>query len=159
MGIEIERKFLVAGPEWRSGVVATRALRQAYMAVTVGAAIRIRIEDDSAAWLTIKSAGAGLARAEFEYAIPVADAEQLLALRIGGVVEKRRHIVPAEGDARWEIDVFSGGLAGLVIAEIELERTDQPIPQPYWLGKEITGDARFSNANLAMNGLPDGVLG
>lgn len=157
MGIEIERKFLVTGPEWKREAVASRDLRQAYMAVTSEAAIRIRIEDESAAWLTIKSAGAGIARAEFEYAIPVADAEQILALRTGGIIEKRRHIVPA-GDARWEIDVFVGGLAGLVIAEIELNRTDQAIPQPHWLGEEITGDARFSNANLAMKGLPEGFL-
>ncbi|WP_088345343.1 MULTISPECIES: CYTH domain-containing protein [Rhodomicrobium] len=158
MGVEIERKFLVATSDWMDAAVSSRELRQAYMAVTPAASIRIRIEGESAAWLTIKSAAAGIERAEFEYAIPVSDAAQLLTLRTGGVVQKRRHIVPAGGDICWEIDVFGGRLEGLVIAEIELETREQTIPHPNWLGEEITGDARFSNANLAMNGLPEGFL-
>lgn len=157
MGIEIERKFLVAGDDWQRQAIRSRNLRQAYMAVTREATIRIRIEDESAAWLTIKSATAQLERAEFEYAIPVPEAEQLLELRTGRVIEKRRHIVPA-GAACWEIDVFSGALAGLVIAEIEIETRHQAIPHPGWLGEEVTGDARFSNANLALKGLPEGFF-
>lgn len=157
MGVEIERKFLVAGEGWQPQAIRSRRLRQAYMAVTREATIRVRIEDESAAWLTIKSATAQIARAEFEYAIPATEAEQLLELRTGRVIEKRRHIVPA-GAAFWEIDVFSGALDGLVIAEIELETKDQAIPCPDWLGEEVTGDARFSNANLALKGLPEGFF-
>ncbi len=153
MAVEIERRFLVEGRDWDSGAEAPSRIRQAYLALTPGAAVRIRIKDDKTAFLTIKSAGAGVERAEFEYAIPVDDAEELMALRTGGIIEKRRHDVFV-GGAHWEVDVFGGELAGLVIAEIELEDKDHCFDRPHWLSKEVTDDVRYSNASLAMKGLP-----
>lgn len=126
MPIEIERKFLIASEAWRTEVANHSGIRQAYLAVTDTAAVRVRIVD-AAAFLTIKSAGPAISREEFEYSIPLGDAEALLALRTGRLIEKRRYIVP-HGTLRWEIDVFSGDLAGLVIAEIELRAKARPSP-------------------------------
>ena len=154
MGVEIERKFLVASDAWRSEVKRHSDIRQAYLSVNETSSVRVRI-DDAAAFLTVKSAGPALRRDEFEYPIPVADAEALLALRTGRLIEKRRHVVP-QGALRWEIDVFSGALAGLVIAEIELPDETTPIARPAWLGAEVTGDGRYANASLATLGLPGG---
>lgn len=150
MGVEIERKFLVASDGWRSEVASHSHIRQAYLAVNDMSTVRVRITDD-AAFLTIKSAGPALRRDEFEYPIPLEDAEALLALRSGRLIEKRRHIVP-QGALRWEIDVFAGDLAGLVIAEIELPDEATAFARPAWLGAEVTGDARYANAGLATNG-------
>jgi adenylate cyclase len=155
MAIEIERRFLVARPDWRQHAVATKRIAQAYLSVTPEAAIRLRIVDGGAAWLTIKSGNAGIARAEFEYPIPAADAEEMMALRTGIVIEKRRHIVDIGGD-RWEVDVFEGELSGLVIAEIELDDAGRDFQRPDWLGREVTDDGRYSNAALATLGLPEG---
>lgn len=154
MGVEIERRFLVASADWRAGAEAPRQFRQAYLAMTARAVIRVRIDGDDAAWLTIKSANAGMARAEFEYPVPVADALKLIDMRSGTLIEKQRFIVPA-GGARWEVDVFRGALAPLVIAEIELDDERQAFEHPAWLGQEITEDGRYANASLALNGLPD----
>lgn len=153
MGVEIERKFLVAGEAWRDEVVKHSDIRQVYLAVNDRNTVRIRIKD-ATAFLTIKSAAPTLSRAEFEYPIPLADAEALLAMRSGRLIEKRRHIVP-HGALRWEIDVFSGELAGLVIAEIELPSEDAAFARPAWLGEEVTGDPRYANASLATRGLDD----
>jgi adenylate cyclase len=149
MATERERKFLVTGGAWRAQVVSERAIRQAYLASTPHAAIRIRISDDSKAVLTIKSAEPGIERSEFEYAVPLVDAEAMIALRTGEVIEKRRHVVPA-GDLTWEIDVFAGAHDGLVMAEIELPTQDTPFESPDWLGEEVTGDRRYYNASMAL---------
>ena len=103
-----------------------------------------------AATLTIKSRPAALRRLELEYAIPVLEAEALMQLREGSVIEKVRHLVP-RGELVWEIDVFQGANAGLVIAEIELEHEDQAFEKPVWLGEEITGVKRYYNASLALS--------
>jgi adenylate cyclase len=158
MGVEIERRFLVAGAEWRENAEAPRHFRQAYLAMTAGAAIRVRIDGDAAAWLTIKSANAGRVRAEFEYAVPVADALTLIDMRTGTLIDKQRFIVPVSG-MRWEVDVFSGALAPLVIAEIELDDESQAFECPAWLGAEVTDDGRYANASLALHGLPDDFVG
>ena len=157
MAIEIERRFLTAGADWRRGAEASRKIRQAYLAVTPAASVRVRIANDAAAALTIKSGKAEIERAEFEYPIPVADAEELMAMRTGAVIEKQRYLLIV-GGLRWEIDVFSGALAGLVIAEIELDDKDQEFERPDWLGEEITDDGRYANASLAVNGLPDASI-
>ena len=115
--------------------------------------MRVRVKDDVEAFLTIKSAGAGSSRLEFEYPIPVHEAKALFGLRIGHIVEKRRHIVVVEGQ-RWEVDVFHGALEGLVLAELELDNADQHIHKPDWLGDDVTDDRRYYNASLALNGLP-----
>jgi adenylate cyclase len=149
MGKEIERKFLVRGKGWREGADAGRSIRQAYL--TRGAAqVRVRILDDSKARLTVKSGKAGLERDEFEYDIPLADAEAMMALRTGEVIAKRRYRLPAGDGLTWEIDVFGEGQNGLVLAEIELPAKDASFARPDWLGNEVTGDPRYSNAALAM---------
>ncbi len=153
MAIEIERRFLIANSRWRESAEAPRQIRQAYLALTGLASVRIRIVETAKAYMTIKSAQAEVERLEFEYPIPVADAEKLMEMRSGNMIEKQRHIVPCE-TMRWEIDVFSGVLAGLVIAEIELPDPDVQLSRPDWLGAEITSDERYSNASLAIHGLP-----
>ncbi len=152
MGVEIERKFLVASEAWRDEVASHSDIRQAYLAITGSNTVRVRIKDNTA-FLTVKSASPAMRRDEFEYPIPLDDAEALLALRTGRLIEKRRHIVP-QGALRWEIDVFTGDLAGLVIAEIELPDEATAFARPDWLSEEVTGDPRYANASLATNGAP-----
>jgi len=147
MAIEIERKFLLRSNAWRPLVNGHVHLRQAYLAQDGGFSTRIRIVDTSSATLTIKSRNAGLRRLEFEFPIPVAEAEALLALRQGAIIEKVRHNVPWHGQ-RWEIDVFEGENAGLVIAEIELQNEHDRFDLPTWLGAEITGEERYYNSRL-----------
>lgn len=148
MGIEIEHKFLVADDSWRQAATRQTRFSQGYLSRDPARTVRVRIAGD-AAFLTIKGETRGASRAEFEYAIPVADAQQLLALSDGPVVEKIRHLCPHEG-MTWEVDEFLGANAGLVVAEIELAAEGQAFARPAWLGAEVTGDARFVNANLAV---------
>lgn len=154
MAIEIERKFLVTGSGWRPLSKSSQRIRQAYLARTDAAVIRIRITDGTRACLTIKSAVPGTTRAEFEYAVPIGDAEDLIEMRVGLLIEKRRHRVPAGDGLIWEVDVFEGPHQGLVIAEIELPDAVTPFVRPHWLGAEVTGDRRYYNANLS-NCMPD----
>ena len=145
MGIEIERKFLVSGDAWRQAPATAYA--QGYLNRDKQRTVRVRIAEGSA-WLTIKGANQGARRAEFEYPIPVADAEQLLALCDGPLVRKLRRVIVHAG-ATWEVDEFQGDNAGLVVAEIELASEDQAFEAPPWLGPEVTHDARYFNSNLA----------
>ena len=147
MTFEIERKFLVRGSGWEPPVTKRIAIRQAYLNANGKASIRVRINDDSTATLSIKSRSAELRRLELEYPIPVLDAEALMALRHGSAIEKIRHEVPW-GDLQWEIDVFSGDNAGLVIAEIELRDEKQQFELPDWIGAEVTGQRRYYNSYL-----------
>jgi adenylate cyclase len=148
MGFEIERKFLVRNDDWRSAVSGHLDIRQAYLEATGQASIRVRIRANSTATLTIKSRPSALRRLELEYPIPVLEAEALVSLRQGNVVEKTRYLIPC-GKLTWEIDVFSGENDGLVIAEIELPNESHPIERPDWLGTEITGRAQYYNSSLA----------
>ena len=145
MGIEIERKFLVVGDGWRAAPAVPYA--QGYLNRDKQRTVRVRIVRGQA-WLTVKGISVGATRAEFEYAIPLSDAEQLLALCDGPVVRKTRRVVEHAG-ARWEIDEFEGDNAGLVVAEIELAAEDAPFEPPPWLGAEVTHDARYFNSSLA----------
>ncbi len=155
MAEEIERKFLLRNDGWRASADGGRHLRQAYLARTENLVARVRLIDEAEAVITIKSAGKGLSRQEFEYPIPVPDALALMKLAMGRPVSKRRHTVPADPGA-WEIDVFEGEHAGLVLAEIELPHGDADFARPDWLGKEVTGDARYYNTTLAgVSGLDD----
>jgi adenylate cyclase len=149
MGREIERKFLVRSAGWRQEATSTRPLRQGYLAIDDGNNVRVRTDGQSA-WLTIKGRGEGITRPEFEYEIPVDDAAALFALCRGRLVDKTRHLVPV-GALSWEIDEFSGDNAGLVVAEIELPDENTAVPQPAWLGDEVTADPRYLNANLAVH--------
>jgi adenylate cyclase len=149
MSFEIERKFLVAGQDWEKYAIARSRIRQAYLAADGSLSIRVRIKDGHAATLTIKSRGAGPRRLELEYPIPVTDAEALMARRRGAIVEKVRHQVPCEG-LMWEVDVFTGDNAGLVMAEIELDHERQPLHLPPWVGAEVTALRQYYNGDLAL---------
>lgn len=147
MGVEIERKFLVQGDEWRAGVVARSVLRQGYLATENGNTVRIRLDGEQAR-LTIKGPASGRARAEFEYPVPANDALDLLALCGTRIVEKTRNRVPS-GEHVWEIDEFDGLNAGLVLAEVEMRTETEMVQIPKWVGREVTGDLRFDNASLS----------
>lgn len=148
MGREIERKFLVTGDGWRAAAVDAVPMRQGYLATDPACSVRVRIEGGSAR-LNIKSATLGVERLEFEYPIPVADAEEMLArLCTTPPVEKVRYRVPWGGHV-WEVDVFEGANAGLVVAEIELPDPDAPFERPPWVGEEVSHDPRYYNVMLA----------
>lgn len=148
MALEIERKFCVTGDSWKLCVTRTRGLRQAYLTKNGRLSVRVRVDGNETGTLTIKAARSGIQRHEYEYAIPLADAEELMLHREGSIISKVRHIVPIDG-LNWEIDVFDGENAGLVIAEIELDRPDRHFERPEWLGDEVTDDRRYYNADLA----------
>lgn len=154
MGIEIERKFLVSGDGWRAAAHAVLPMAQGYLndlgAMDRGeqkASVRVRIQGD-AAFLNLKSRELGRTRQEFDYPIPVEDARALLALCVGGVIDKRRHLV-RHGGHLWEVDEFLGDNAGLVVAEIELASADEAFDMPAWAGREVTEEARYYNLALA----------
>ena len=148
MAIEIERKFLVRGEAWRGFATSEARLRQAYLASGERSTTRVRIKNGAEATVTIKSKRAELRRLEIEYPISLFDAEALLPLRDSGLIEKSRFMVPW-GQHLWEIDVFSGANAGLVIAEIELRHEHEIFDRPPWLGIEITGQAQYYNGSLS----------
>jgi adenylate cyclase len=146
---EIERKFIVTGDAWRPGARGV-PYRQGYLSAGAGAGctVRARVAGDRA-WLTIKGPAAQGARDEYEYLIPVADAEEMLEhLCTGGRIEKRRHRIPYAGHT-WEVDEFTGENAPLVVAEVELDRIDAEVSLPPWIGLEVTDDPRYTNAALA----------
>lgn len=146
MAVEIERKFLVTGDAWRTAP-GTR-YSQGYLNRDKSRTVRVRIAGDQG-FLTIKGVSVGATRAEFDYPVPLADAEAMLLLCDGPVVRKTRHVVVHAGMA-WEVDAFEGDNAGLVVAEIELASEDQAFALPDWVGAEVTGDARYFNSNLAV---------
>jgi adenylate cyclase len=150
MAVEIERKFLVVGDEWRAQSQCSLRIVQGYLtrAGIAGApcSVRVRIGGDSA-WLNIKSAVAGIERREYEYAIPIEDARRMLAEFCTDVVEKVRHHVPHAG-AMFEVDEFLGDNAGLVVAELELQSVTDQFPRPSWLGIEVSDRPRYYNVHL-----------
>jgi adenylate cyclase len=148
MPFEIERKFLVRDESWRASAGAALSIRQGYLTRNESMTTRIRIIDEVRAKLTIKSPVSKSRKLEFEYEIPLADAATLIALRKSRLVEKRRYKLPWHG-LIWDIDVFQGDNQGLVIAEIELPHENEVFETPNWLGREVTADSRYSNANLA----------
>jgi adenylate cyclase len=150
MSFEIERKFLISSDGWQEHVTSRKSIRQAYLSSAGKASIRVRIVDDHAATLTIKSRPVDLRRLELEYPIPILEAEALLPLRQGSIIEKVRHVVPC-GDLNWEIDVFTGDNAGLIIAEIELQHEHQHVDLPDWIGAEVTGQPQYYNSALVQH--------
>ena len=147
MPTEIERKFLVIGTDWKESASSKQLIRQGYLCADVERSVRVRTTDDRA-WVTIKGTSKGMMRAEFEYPIPIKDARELLStLCLPGAIEKTRYQVEVN-DLNWEVDEFFGANAGLVVAEIELATENQTISLPEWIGKEVTYDARYFNANL-----------
>lgn len=150
MALEIERKFLLLNNNWRTGVKESFFLRQGYLNTEQRCSVRVRTSGEHA-WLNIKSATVGAQRLEFEYEIPLVDANILLdQLSRGPLIEKTRHLVEV-GRHLWEIDVFEGDNAGLVVAEIELEQADEAFEKPSWAGEEVTHDIRYYNTSLARN--------
>jgi CYTH domain-containing protein len=148
MGQEIERKFLVRGESWRTG--AGIKIRQGYLRNEIEGTVRIRTKGERA-FLTIKGHTTGITRPEFEYEIPVDDADQILdELCLKPLIEKIRHEVDV-GGFKWEVDQFLGENSGLVVAEIELEDENQEFTRPDWLGREVSDDFRYHNANLVKN--------
>lgn len=148
MADEIERKFLVVGDTWRDAVADSTEMVQGYLNDTGRASVRVRLAGESAN-LNIKAAVTGMRRAEYEYPIPVADARAMLETLCGGVVAKQRHRVRV-GSHTWEIDVFAGENAPLVVAEIELTHEAEDFVRPDWLGAEVTDDVRYYNHALSI---------
>lgn len=147
MGFEIERKFLVTGTAWK-GPAEGVFTRQGYLSSAADRTVRVRIAGNEG-FLTVKGKSQGLSRAEFEYAIPVEDAAAMLeGLCEKPLIEKTRYRVPF-GARIWEVDEFHGANAGLVVAEMELESLDEEPDLPPWVGREVSQDARYYNANLA----------
>lgn len=146
MGVEIERKFLVD----RSAIpLPERGERiiQGYIPTATKTAVRVRIKG-TAAFLTLKGANRGAVRAEFEYPIPLEDAEAMLAqLCEGPKIDKIRYQIEV-GSHQWELDLFQGDNEGLIVAEVELAGEEEPFQRPAWVTEEVTGDPRYYNANL-----------
>jgi adenylate cyclase len=154
MAIEIERKFLVTGDGWRAAAHRVIPMAQGYIndqaAMDSGAqkaSVRVRLQGEEA-FLNLKSRALGHTRQEFEYPLPLDDARALLALCVGGLIDKRRHLVQHQGHL-WEVDEFLGDNAGLVVAEIELDSAEEAFAKPDWIGAEVTDDARYYNLALA----------
>ncbi len=152
MAAEIERRFLLANDDWRAHVTHVEHFRDGLIARFGGGKLRVRQALDRA-WITVKGERVGIARSEFEYEIPIADAEEMLAtLCQGPVVEKARHSVPY-GGLTWSIDVHEGALAGIVFAEVELSAIDEAVAMPPWAGREITHDPDYKKEALIRRAL------
>lgn len=154
VAIEIERKFRVVGEGWRAQAVKSVRMAQGYINDMAAlreerqnASVRVRIAGDQA-FLNLKSRELGRSRQEFDYPIPVLDAQALLRLCVGGLIDKVRHYIPQDG-LTWEVDEFGGENAGLVVAELELPAVDTVFGRPAWLGREVTEEQRFYNLALA----------
>jgi adenylate cyclase len=148
MGIEIERKFLLASDAWRAQATESADLVQGYLMRGDGSAIRVRVKGDKAK-LNIKHTVDGINRLEYEYDIPLDDAQEILQrVALRPLIEKTRHLVRV-GEHVWEIDEFHGENAGLVMAEIELGSDDEAFQRPDWIGQEVSDDPRYYNSNLS----------
>jgi len=149
MAIEIERKFLVTNDEYKSGAKGTY-YRQGYISIDNRRVVRVRIAGKKA-YLTFKSLISERSRSEYEYRIPLPDALEMLdKLCLKPIIEKIRYVVNYANN-HWVVDEFLAENAGLVVAEIELENESQKFSKPSWLGKEVSGDPRYLNANLVVN--------
>ena len=146
MATEIERKYLVLDETWRSRTVGT-LFRQGYLSTVKERTVRVRVVGDLG-YLTVKGLTVGSVRTEFEYIVPIADAEQMLnELCEQPLIEKTRYVIEENG-LTWEIDEFAGANEGLIVAEVELGDESQQVDPPDWVGEEVTNDARYFNANL-----------
>jgi adenylate cyclase len=154
MGIEIERKFLVTNDSWHEAAGPGIPIKQGYLVGGKDASVRVRLQGDTAN-LNIKSATLGVKRQEFEYPIPLADAEVLLnTLCQRPIIEKMRYLV-TYANKQWEIDVFEGDNAGLIVAELELQDESEQYESPSWLGEEVSHDPRYYNTCLSQHPFKD----
>jgi len=150
MHIETERKFLVKDSSFKQLAVKAYRIKQGYIAHDGGNTVRVRIRD-AQGFLTIKGPSMnGISRFEWEREIPLQEAEELFLLCRGGAIDKTRYLVPCSSGRYFEVDEFYGDNEGLVMAEIELERPDEPFDRPAWLGEEVTGDKRYYNSYLLL---------
>lgn len=149
MGKEIERKFLVNNDSFRLLAKGT-SYRQGYLNSAKERVVRVRTTDDKG-FLTIKGITTGATRLEYEYEVPLKDADEMLnELCEKPLIEKNRYKIDYEGFV-WEVDEFFGENRGLICAEVELETEDQPYEKPEWIGEEVTGDPKYFNSNLIQN--------
>lgn len=146
MKVEIERKFLLASDGWRKLVERTDYIRDGLVAVSDGRKTRVRIIGNRAT-LAVKTKRVAVSRFEFEYDIPLADAELMLVSCDSSTISKHRHYVPY-GGLLWEIDEYDGLLKGVVLAEVELTEIDQPLDIPPWIGHEVTAEAPYRKLNM-----------
>jgi adenylate cyclase len=154
MATEIERKFLLRDDGWRAEADDGEAICQGYLAGSEKSSIRVRVAGDKAN-LNIKSAKLDVTRQEYEYDIPLAEANELLnTLCEGPLIEKIRYHV-RHGNHLWEVDVFGGDNDGLVVAEIELASTEEAFEKPDWLGEEVSNDKRYYNVCLVKHPYKD----
>ena len=150
MASEIERKFLVVNDSWRTAGTQSIRMRQGYLSEGYERSVRVRTENDRA-FINIKSSDDGIHRLEYEYEIPLQDAEEILErIALRPLIEKTRYIVEHEG-CEWEVDVFEGDNAGLVVAEVELPSIDVRPALPDWTGREVSDDLRYYNVSLQKN--------
>lgn len=146
--VEIERKFLVANDEWRHLAVRSVRLRDGLIAAYRDRKVRVRIAGGDTATVAVKGQRIGIVRAEFEYEIPIADAERMFSVLCqDDTLEKERFFVEDAGGT-WHVDVYDGILQGVVIAEIELKHASQELILPSWIGKEVTGDLFYKKINM-----------
>jgi CYTH domain-containing protein len=155
MAKEIERKFLVEGDAWRAAASSRHSIVQFYLAAREDRSVRIRIRDGEKAVLTLKFGSGAWERDEFEYVIPLPDAAEMRRFAIGRIIEKTRHIVKHDGHV-FEVDEFHGGLEGFVLAELETPEAASVASLPGWVSEEVTDDPAYTNAALAVAGLPKG---
>ena len=150
-GLEIERKFLVVGDDFKRQAYSSSRIKQGYICSGHGRTVRVRIRD-ARGYLTIKgpSADGGLSRFEFEKEITQEEAEQLMKLCEPGIIDKTRYLVKS-GDHTFEVDEFYGENEGLVMAEVELRSADEHYEKPDFIGQEVTGDRRYYNSHLRKN--------
>lgn len=154
MGLEIERKFLVATDAWRDRVTASVRMEQGYIAETGSCSVRVRIAGNDAS-LNFKGLTIGRQRAEFEYPVPVEDAREMMSQFCpDSMISKVRHHVPV-GDHVWEVDEFEGVNEGLIVAEVELGAVDEAFQRPDWAGEEVTDDVRYYNIRLVDHPWPE----
>lgn len=148
MGTEIEHKFLLRDERWRQQTTRSVRMRQGYLTSDERCSVRVRVAGDQG-FLNVKSGTLGIQRSEYEYPIPLAEAEEILdTLCAKPVLEKTRHYVLV-GEHCWEVDEFAGANAGLIVAEVELSRPDEPFERPDWAGEDVSGDPRYYNSRLA----------
>lgn len=154
MALEVEHKFLLRSDDWRPLVERSVFYRQGYLSGSPLSSVRVRVSDDHA-WLNIKSATIGSHRQEFEYEIPLSDANAILDdLCHKPLIEKVRHFV-SHGRHLWEIDEFRGDNTGLIVAEVELSQIGESFEKPLWIGEEVTSDLRYYNNNLVKHPYKD----
>lgn len=154
MAQEHERKFLVVGKTWQRETLIKRVeIEQGYLHKSKDMNVRIRIAGDTG-YLTIKGPKVDVSCPEFEYEIPLADAQEMIAMSVTPTVRKTRHYIRDDKGQVWDLDVFKGTNRGLVMAEIEMASPKDKISLPKWVGAEVTHDRRYANTYLAEHEVP-----